>query len=352
MAVEPLRFRYRRSGWEREAFPLFAKRGEVRANSVLLDRREVLVPNIVGTAIRGNELVISVMTPHGRDDVQIAVASCESRGAIFTSAASNAACVKEAIDGSCSRARFEQRRQELAGAEPDSELRSETCPHCHALVDLSGFPPSPQVFCPYCGRIGTLGRPVPIREERWLRICGTCHYFGFPERVTLHRFATFWPVAFMFEKETATLCGSCMRTEAWINLRGNLLSVVGIPISAVELLLAHSGGSRRHKPFAELDRANEAATNEKPERAEVLYERLLDRIGPSAPLHYNRAKLRADHEDWSGAVTEAVAALADCSNFRPPLDIACTSFARSGRVQEAESLCARYRAKVASNASG
>ena len=106
-----------------------------------------------------------------------------------------------------------------------------------------------------------------------------CHYFGFPKRVSLHRFATF-PFVFMVETETATLCGSCMRTEAWINLRGNLLSVVGVPISAVKLLLAHLGGSRRYKRFVELDRANEAATNEKPERAEVLYERLLDRVAP------------------------------------------------------------------------
>jgi len=191
---------------------------------------------------------------------------------------------------------------------------------------------------------------VPILEEGWLRICDTCRYFGFPERVSLHRFATF-PFVFVVETETATLCGSCMRTEAWINLRGNLLSVVGIPISAVELLLAHLGGSRRQRRFAELDRANEAATNEKPERAEVIYQRLLDRVGPSAPLHYNRAKLRADREDWSGAVTEAVAALADCSNFAPPLDIACPSLVRLGRVEEAESLRSRYQAKAAFNTS-
>jgi hypothetical protein len=348
--MEPLRFRYRRSGWEQESFRLFAKRGEVHAHSVLLDRRKILIPNIIGTAIRGNELVISVKTPHGRDDVHIAVASGGSRGATFSSGASNAACVKEAIDGLCSRARFEQRRQELAGVAPGSELRSETCPHCNALVDLSGFAPSPQVLCPCCGSIGTLGRPVPILEEGSLRICDTCHYFGFPERVSLHRFATF-PFVFMVETETDTLCGSCMRTEAWINLRGNLLSVVGVPISAVELLLAHLGGSRRYERFAELDRANEAATNEKPERAEVLYERLLDRVAPSAPLHYNRAKLRAVREDWSGAVTEAVAALADCSNFALPLDIACPSLVRLGRVEEAESLRARYQAKVAFNTS-
>ncbi len=294
----------------------------------------------MGTAISGKELVISVMTPHGRDDVHIAVASGGSPGATFSSGASNAACVKEAIDGLCSRAHFEQRREELAGAAPDSELRSETCPHCNALVDLSGFPPSPQVLCAGCGSIGTLGHRVPILEERRLRICDICHYFGFPERVSLHRFATF-PFVFMVETETATMCGSCMRTEAWINLRGNLLSVVGVPISAVELLLAHLGGSRRCKRFAELDRANEAATNEKLERAEVLYERLLDRVAPSAPLHYNRAKLRADNEDWSGAVTEAVAALSDCSNFAPPLDIACASLVHLGRGEEAVSLSAR-----------
>jgi hypothetical protein len=350
MAVEPLRFRYRRAGWEQESFRLFANRGEVREPSLLLDRREILFQSIIGTAIRSNELVISVMTPHGRDDVHIAVASGRLRGATFSSGASNAVAVKKTIDGLCSRARFEQRRQELAGSAPEIELRSETCPHCNALVDLSGFPPSPQVFCACCGTIGTLGRPAPILDEKWLRICNTCHYFSFPERISLHRFATF-PFVLIVETETATLCGSCARTEAWVNLRGNLLSVVGIPISAVELLLAHSGGSHRHRRFAELDRANEAATNEKPERAEVLYERLLDRIGHSAPLHYNRAKLRAANEDWSGAVTEAVAALADCSNFAAPLDIACSSLIRLGRSEEVESLCARYHSKVAFGAS-
>jgi hypothetical protein len=348
--MEPIRFRYRRSGWEQEPFRLFAKRGEVRALSVLLDRREILIQNIVGTAISGNELVISVMTPHGQDDVHIAVASGRLRGANFSSGAANAAGVKKTVDGLCSRARFEQRRQLLPGSAQDSELRSEECPHCNALVDLSGFPPSPQVLCACCGTIGTLGRPAPLLDEEWLRICNTCHYFSFSERISLHRFATF-PFVLMVETETATLCGSCARTEAWINLRGNLLSLVGIPISAVELLLARFGGSYRHKRFAELDSANEAATNDKPERADVLYERLLDRIGPSAPLHYNRAKLRAANEDWSGAVTEAVAALADCSNFAPPLDIACPSLIRLGRVEEAESLCARYQAKVASSAS-
>ena len=83
--MEPLRFRYRRSGWEKESFRLFAKRAEIHAHSVLLDRRKILIPNIIGTAISGNELVISVMTPHGRDDVHIAVASGGSRGATFSS---------------------------------------------------------------------------------------------------------------------------------------------------------------------------------------------------------------------------------------------------------------------------
>ncbi len=183
-------------------------------------------------------------------------------------------------------------------------------------------------------------------EERWLRICDSCHYFGFPERISLHRFATF-PFVFVVETETATLCGACMRTEAWINLRGNLISVIGIPVSAVELIRAHFGGSRRHKRFGELDRANEAATNEKPDTAEILYERLLDRINVSAPLHYNRAKLRCDCEDWSGSLEEALAALETCSNLAPPLELACRSLVRLGRREEAHALCARYQAEVA-----
>jgi hypothetical protein len=344
--MQPLPFRYWPSGWQQQSIRLFTKRGEVGTESVLLDRREILLASIVATASDGRELLISVMTPYGRDDVQIAVAPGRSSGLVFRSGTTNASRVKEAIDSACSRARFEQRRQEVAEVAPTSakELRSETCPHCLALVDVSGFPRSPQVFCPYCGTIGTMLVPTP--EEKRLRICDGCHYFGFPEPFTSHRVANLL-IRVLIEKETRTLCGACMRTEAWVNLRGNLISVIGIPISAIELLQAHSFGSRRHKRFAELDSANDAATNEKTDRAEVLYERLLNRVGVSAPLHYNRAKERYDSEDWSGALDEARAALEDCSNFVLPLTLACRSLVRLGRREEAQALAVRYQLEFA-----
>ncbi len=102
--MEPLCFRYWPSGRERESIRLFPKRGEVRADSVRLDRRVILIPKIVATASEERELLISVMTPYGRDDVQIAMVPSWSRREGVTSGPSKARRVKEAIDGLCSRA--------------------------------------------------------------------------------------------------------------------------------------------------------------------------------------------------------------------------------------------------------
>ena len=219
------------------------------------------------------------------------------------------------------------------------------CPHCDALVDVSGYPRSPQVYCPHCGTVGTLVVPVPFPDEPYLGICEVCHYFGFPAQFTSHRMANLF-FLLRWEWETATMCGACMGSEAWIDLRGNVISVIGIPFSVVEFMQVYLSGSRRHKRFAELDAANEAAANGRQQRAEILYERMLDRIGISAPLHYNRAKLRFECENWSGALEEAMAAHGDCSNLNLPLDLACRSLIRLERRDEAEALCARYRLKV------
>jgi hypothetical protein len=127
-----------------------------------------------------------------------------------------------------------------------------------------------------------------------------------------------------------------------VNLRGNLISVIGIPLSAIELIRGYFLGSSRFKRFAELDAANIAAMNGRPDRADILYERLLSRIKVSAGLHYNRAKVRYDGDDWSGALEETLAALKDCSHHIPAIELACRSLVRLGRLDEAESFRARH----------
>ncbi len=64
----------------------------------------ILIPKIVATASEERELLISVMTPYGRDDVQIAMVPSWSRREGVTSGPTKARRVKEAIDGLCSRA--------------------------------------------------------------------------------------------------------------------------------------------------------------------------------------------------------------------------------------------------------
>ncbi len=338
--MDTLNFQYWPSGWERKGIRLFPKQGEVRTGSVLLDRRMIPIETVVGTGSQGKELLISVNTPRGRDDVQITIAPGIFGGEWGFDGASKARRVEKGINRSLSGCRLQRRRQELAGQGKPAEVRWELCPHCQAMVDLSGFPPSPQVLCHYCGTLGTLGHE-PLEEETRFGICGSCHFFGCPEPFTSRRvvYLIFW---FYTERETATLCGACMRTEALTNLRGNLITVVGAPISIMELVQARFRGSRRSARFAELDAANFAASQGRFDRADILYERLLARNRVAAGLHYNRAKLRYDWEDWTGALEKARSALDDCANYLPAVGLACRSLVRLGRLDEAEALGARF----------
>ena len=133
-----------------------------------------------------------------------------------------------------------------------------------------------------------------------------------------------------------------MRTEALTNLRGNLIAVVGVPISLIELMQAHYRGSRRFVKFAELDAANYAAMQGRFDRADLLYERMLGRNRVAAGLHSNRAELRCGWEDWSGALEKALSALEECSNYPPAASLAFRSLAQLGRLDEAEAIRAGF----------
>ncbi len=223
--MEPLRFKYRPSGWEGGGIRLFAKKGEICDESVTLGRRKILLGSLVEIRADGKELLLSVSTPYGRDDVQIAIAPGRFDGAWNLRGESRARRVKEAIDRPLSRFRLQQHRRGLGAEDGQVEARSEVCPHCLALVDLSGLSPSRQVFCPCCQTLGTL-EPTPRSEERYFTICPRCHYFACPEPFTSIR-AAYLILVFLWERETMVGCGACMRAEAWVNLRGNLLSVIG-----------------------------------------------------------------------------------------------------------------------------
>jgi hypothetical protein len=338
---------YRPSGWEGGGIRLFAKKGEICNESVTLGRRKIPLGSVVETRAHGKELLLAVATPYGRDDVQITIAPGRFHGAWNLSGESRARRVKEAIDRPLSRFRLEQHRRRLGAEDGQVEVRSEVCPHCLSLVDLTGLPPSRQVFCPYCQTLGTLG-PTPRPEERSFTICPQCHYFACPVPFTSIRAANLFLVL-LWERETMVGCGACMRAEAWVNLRGNVLSLIGVPASALEFAQARFRDSRRFVRYAELDEANGAAADGRSERADVLYERILGRNDVSAGVRYNQAKWRYDQEDWSAALAKALSALGDCPNYPPAADLACRSLVRLGRLEDAETLRARTTGAITEN---
>ena len=60
----------------------------------------------------------------------------------------------------------EAHRRELAVVGAEGRLRTETCPCCGATVNLTDFPPSPQIYCGYCDSVCTMDGQAPRMSRR------------------------------------------------------------------------------------------------------------------------------------------------------------------------------------------
>ncbi len=188
------------------------------------------------------------------------------------------------------------------------------------------------MYCSFCETISVPDAEPPA-VARGFHLCDVCGYFSHPQPFTSFYFA-YLLVAFSYQYKTTTRCHACMRPEAWKMLLINSLFILGAPFALGQLLRAYFFGSHRaHYP--KLDAANAAAQAGKVEKADVLYEQMLEEAPFRAGIQFNRAKSRAVATDWEGCLQAALNSLKECSNYRPAAELVGIALRAQGMTEEA-----------------
>lgn len=222
-----------------------------------------------------------------------------------------------ALNADVSRQIIELRRQALAEEGRESELEYEECPHCRALIDLTGLERTEECYCTYCETIFDVdagGR----QHEREYAICDECGYFARPREFTAFYFY-FLLIIYGWRYQKKYMCSGCMRGEAWKMFAANLLFLIGVPVALYQLGRAYFGNVGG--PYEGLAAANAAAQGGSYQSAAQQYDQILERGEETAGVHYNAALNALDLGDFDRAVDHVERALELCSNHEPTHDL-------------------------------
>src|SRR5690606_26423408 len=107
---------------------------------------------------------------------------------LFILTKGSASTLKQLLGRARSRTWATHHREELVSQGRGSEYREATCPNCQSVIDLTGFPTTPQVNCNFChsiGRIDDADFASGKKSEKQYRLCDECGMFSKPRPVTI-----------------------------------------------------------------------------------------------------------------------------------------------------------------------
>lgn len=198
-----------------------------------------------------------------------------------------------------------------------SELRVRRCTACDGMIDLTNFPESLEVYCPFCDTVSNA--TVPAMEQEKIRVCDSCGYFSMPRTITCFYFY-FLLVVYGFHSQQKHMCSPCMRREGWKMLAGNSLFVLGVPVALTQLGRAYFGGTALGGTYRGLEGANVIARASQPEKAAERYAEIAARLGGSAVASFNAGVAFAAAQRVAEAQQAFEASLRTCANFGPGAD--------------------------------
>jgi hypothetical protein len=198
-----------------------------------------------------------------------------------------------------------------------SELLLRRCSACDGMIDLTNFPETAEVYCPFCDTVSNA--MVPPSEQEKIRVCDSCGYFSMPRTITCFYFY-FLLVIYGFHSQQKHMCSPCMRREGWKMLAGNFVFVLGVPVALTQLGRAYFGGTALTGTYRGLEGANVVARTRNPEKAAERYAEIAARLGGSAVASFNAGVAFAEAQRVSEAQLAFEASLRMCANFGPGAD--------------------------------
>lgn len=304
---------------------LFSKKGMLSGDSLTLDGQELPANTLVGNEQWGNRFAL--IEP-GQDG------EAEHRTIAVTEGADN---LRPALNRAHSKQEAHRRREQLQKQGRGGAYHEAECPHCHATLDLTDFPRTPQVYCWFCNTITTIDSPDGVpRAESAYRLCEECGMYSKPRRFTIFYFY-FLLVIYGFSSRETWRCPACMRPEAWKMLFGNLLFVLGVPVALVQLFRSY-GGTDIGSLYGGLDAANLKARKGNLEGAIQQYRKILENHEAAVGVKYNIGMAFLHKNDRENAARTLEYALEDCSNFRPAAVVLANCYEATGETAQLEAL--------------
>ncbi len=308
-----------------------SKKGSFDGETLVLDEATIPIVAILRAQRRFNRLVLTLLQQDGTTTMA---------GVAITGG--NLAGLMELLNQCTSDTWAQMRKDALAKEGRAGEFRSEACPYCQATLDLTLFPPTPQIYCSYCETVVTKTGTAPP-DEKTFRVCERCGLYAQPKGFTTFYFI-FLVVVFQWSYRRTYMCNACMRGEAWKMFFGNFLFILGLPFAIVQLVRAYFGGSSLSRSFAGLDKANALAKRGKIEASAAEYELIEGRLTHCAGVKYNRGVAHETAGQSDDAATHLGRALDDCANYTPAYNALCAVFEKLGRTAELNSLRKRWGA--------
>lgn len=284
---------------------LFCDRGRVDSREIKLSKRIIPLEAVVDVEQKFDRLALTVAEGGTLSNVIIAVKG-----------GTPAVILRQHLERMLSYRRAEQRRLELQNLGRGHEFRTETCRYCGATVDMTNFPRSPQMYCPYCDSVVTLLPGTADAEESRLRLCGCCGLYSDPKEFTEYYF--YVPLFFVRSKMTTScMCCGCRRIKALHMFIIDLLGIFAFPLAVWQMMAAYLWGGSRLRIFSELEEANSKFKSKKYLQAVGMYKHLERRLQRSAGVKYNRGIAMEKLNYIRDAAQAYQEALADCSNYIP-----------------------------------
>lgn len=309
-----------------------SKKGRFDGENIDLEGTVIPVAAFGDVDVRGNRMILTTV---GENDEPVFL--------VFAVTGGSAAKLKQSIGLARSAVWAHMHREELEKEGRGGEYYEATCPHCHATLDLTGFPVTPQVSCDFCHAIATLPdaagaaeAPGALRAEKDHRLCEECGMYSKPRKFTIFYFYFLIAVYGWSSRETWR-CPACMRPEAWKMLFGNLLFLLGVPVALVQLFRAY-GGTDVGTLFPGLDAANLKARKGNLQGAIADYQKILQKQPVSGGVKYNIGLAFLHDNDVDSAARSFEFALGDCANYQPAAAALLGCYDQLGETDNLEAL--------------
>ena len=327
--AESIRFKFQFVNENGDQTGFLSKKGSFDGEDIALAKQTIPITAVGMAHLRSSRLILLVAGEDGKPAMLVIAIT-----------GGNAKSLHSAINAIASERHARRHLEKLQEKGRAHEFRIEACPHCQSTIDLSGFPESPQAYCMFCNTVATLDGRAPV-DERKCHQCDQCELYAQPKQFTIFYFY-FLIVVIGWRYQQKQMCNTCMRSEAWKMLFGNLLFILGVPMAITQLVRAYFGGSALSQAYAGLDKANALLKRGKYDRAAEAYDQIAERLGVAAGVRLNHGMAMIPLKRYEDAALQFELALTDCANYMPAAEALAGCYQALERPEDLELLKAQF----------